>query len=320
MTNNERMLVRCVCEGNIVKSQQAAKILLNEMSTKKDEQFKQNMLQKLKEKEQKFIELPVNVRDVLIAENTENFPEERFLLRTDEEKIVNKLLDVYAAAEKLSKLNIAYLPALMLYGPSGTGKTMLARYIAHKAEMPFVYVRFSALISSYLGGTQSKLAKIFEYVRTTPCVLCFDEIDAVGMARGQKQDVGEMNRIVISLMQELDTLPNNVIVVGTTNRFDRLDDALVRRFPLQQEVRKLSCADAEKLALKFFTSAGVNTEWFESWFSKLAPSGMSNAERCFSSDADLYFSAADIVKKCTEKIVELTIKETQAEKEVRHYE
>lgn len=107
---------------------------------------------------------------------------------------------------------------------------MLARYIAHKAKLPFLRIQFSSLVDSHLGQTQSNLARIFDYVRTAPCVLCFDEIDAVGMARGQKDDVGEMNRVVIAIMQEMDRLPNNVIIIGTTNRFDRLDPALIRRF------------------------------------------------------------------------------------------
>ena len=62
-----------------------------------------------------------------------------------------------------------------------------------------------------------------------PCVLCIDEIDTIAMRRGQT-DVGEMNRVVISLMQELDQLPNDMIVVATTNRYDQLDSALLRRF------------------------------------------------------------------------------------------
>lgn len=76
--------------------------------------------------------------------------------------------------------------------------------------------------SSIKGGLRNlvryNIAKVFKYIKTAPCVLCFDEIDDVSIVCGQKNDVGEMNRIVIALMQEMDSLPNNVIIIGTPNR------------------------------------------------------------------------------------------------------
>lgn len=159
---------------------------------------------------------------------------------------------------------------------------MLARYIAHKAKLPFLRIQFSSLVDSHLGQTQSNLARIFDYVRTAPCVLCFDEIDAVGMARGQKDDVGEMNRVVIAIMQEMDRLPNNVIIIGTANRFDRLDPALIRRFPLQYELKPLCRADAEILSKRFFEYAGAQYE-------NIA--------------YEDYVPASTVIKECTERIV-----------------
>lgn len=246
------------------------------------------MLRKLDAKGD-FIELPYNLQHLLLAEDTTNFPEARFILRDEEKSAVEKTLALYRAADKLAEMGIPYLPALILHGQSGCGKTMLARYIAHKADLPFVYVQFSNLVESLLGKTQSNVARVFEYARSAPCVLCFDEIDAIGMARGQKDDVGEMNRIVIALMQEMDRLSNNVIIIGTTNRFDRLDPALVRRFPLQYELKPLSAAEAKQLAQKFFTYAGVDSSnrlqaWCEETFREPTP-------------------ASSVVKECTDVIV-----------------
>ena len=177
----------------------------------------------------------------------------------------------------------------MLYGQSGCGKTMLARYIAYKAKLPFVYVNFSYLLDSKLGGTQGNLARIFDYAKRAPCVLCFDEIDAIGMSRAQRDDVGEMNRVVIALMQEIDRLSGNVIIVGTSNRFDRLDPALVRRFPLQYEIKPLSPGDAALLARNFFTYADIDTtgKWFSIWSKQFTES----------------VPASTVVKECTEWIV-----------------
>lgn len=261
MTDREKILLRYVCDGDIKHARQQAKIILEETKTQKDERFRAEMLRRLEAKKS-FVELPPNLQGILEAEDSEIFPERKFLLRDGEKAITEQLLNVYRAADKLSKIGLSYLPALIIHGKSGCGKTELARYIAHKAKLPFVYVRFSSLVDSHLGATQSNVAKVFDYAKSAPCVLCFDEIDAIGLARGQDQDVGEMNRIVIALMQEMDRLPNNVIVIGTTNRFDRLDQALVRRFPLQYEVEKLSADEAEALSKQIFQYAGLDPAWF----------------------------------------------------------
>lgn len=295
MNDKERELIRIVCDGDIRLAQKQARIVLNGLTAKKDEQFQKNMLRKLDAKGD-FIELPYNLQHLLLAEDMTNFPEARFILREEEGKAVEKTLSLYRAADKLAEMGIPYLPALILHGQSGCGKTMLARYIAHKANLPFVYVQFSNLVDSHLGKTQSNVARVFEYARSAPCVLCFDEIDAIGMARGQKDDVGEMNRVVIALMQEMDRLRNNVIIIGTTNRFDWLDPALVRRFPLQYELKPLAAAEVKQLAQKFFAYADVDSaNWLQPWceqtFGEVTP-------------------ASSVVKECTDVIVKRVLEQT----------
>ena len=292
MNDNERMLIRNVCEGDLRMARQYARAVLNGVTAKKDANFKATMLRKLDAKGNK-IEIPYNLKSLLVAEDMTTFPVERYILRPEEEKAVAKVLAVYRASGRLADLGISYYPALMLHGQSGCGKTMLARYIAYRANLPFVYVRFSNLVNSRLGETQSNVARVFDYVRTDPCVLCFDEIDAIGMKRGQQDDVGEMNRVVIALMQELDQLPNNVIIVGTTNRFDKLDPALIRRFPIQFELQPLAPSEASDLAIKFFAFTGVEMTMMDQLllstkFSKPVPS-------------------STVIKECTEIIVQRII-------------
>ena len=254
MNNDERELIRYVCEGDIRKAQQQTKILLEGITTEKDRRFKEYNLKVLANKGPELIELPPNLKGILVAEDATVFPENRFLLRKREAEVVQKVLSVRRAADSLRAMQIEYLPAAILYGVSGTGKTMLARYIAHCANLPFVYVRFSGLIDSLLGGTQGKLNRVFDYANANPCVLCLDELDCIGMCRGQKDDVGEMNRIVISLMQELDAANSKCILIGTTNRYDSLDSALCRRFPINSEVLSLSKDESIELMCKYLSS------------------------------------------------------------------
>ena len=288
MNNKTRNLLNWVCRGNIRLAQEEARILLNSMTAQKDEIFKADMLKRL-DKGASLNNLPPKVEGILTVEDTTEFPLDRFILRTAESEIADRAISVYKAASSLSDLGISYAPALMLYGLSGGGKTMLAKYIAHKVGLPFAYIRFSNLVDSLLGGTQKNLANVFDYVKDTSCVLCLDEIDAIGMARGQSDDVGEMNRIVISIMQEMDALPNNAIVIGTTNRQDRLDKALLRRFPISHEVLPFQQEHIQELAQKFFASAnyapqnGLKT-WCESKFHQGA-------------------SAATVISECIEELV-----------------
>ena len=94
-------------------------------------------------------------------------------------------------------------------------------------------VRYDALIGSYLGETNARLRKLFDYVRTTPSVLFFDEFDAIGKERGDTHETGEIKRVVSFLLMQLDQLPSYVIVVAATNHGELLDRAVWRRFQMR---------------------------------------------------------------------------------------
>ena len=298
MNNDERALIRYVCDGDMRRAQMQARCILGGITSQRDAAFRDDMIRRI-DARKGVVKLPDSLKGLLAIDDSAVFPESKFLLRKTETEAAEKTISLYRASERLASMGIPYLPALMLYGESGCGKTELARYIAYRAKLPFVYVRFSSVVDSHLGGTQSNIAKIFEYVRTNPCVLCFDEIDAIGTARGQAHEMGEMNRVVIAIMQELDQTLNNAIIIGTTNRFDQLDPALVRRFPLRYELTPLSVAEAKEFSHKFFQYAGlVPTGWVDRW-----------CEKTFDGDV----SAATVVRECTDVVVNHILQECESD-------
>src|SRR5690606_2419828 len=116
------------------------------------------------------------------------------------------------------------------------GKTSLAEAIAESLGVTFFVVRYEALIGSYLGETSERLRRVFDYARTTPCVLFFDEFDAIGKERGDTHETGEIKRVVSSLLMQVDNLPSYTVVVAATNHPELLDRAVWRRFQVRIEL------------------------------------------------------------------------------------
>jgi transitional endoplasmic reticulum ATPase len=131
---------------------------------------------------------------------------------------------------------------VLLFGPPGTGKTLLARALASQSGINFLSVKGPSLLTKYVGESERGVRDLFRRARqSAPCVLVFDEIDALAPARGGGADDGHVAaRVVAQLLTELDGIEDleGVLVVGTTNRKDMVDPALLRpgRFDLLLEV------------------------------------------------------------------------------------
>ncbi|MFQ5673238.1 MAG: AAA family ATPase [Nitrospinales bacterium] len=144
---------------------------------------------------------------------------------------------------------------VLLAGPPGNGKTSLAEAIAEALAIPLISIRYETLIGSFLGETAARLQRVFDYVRTRPCVLFFDEFDTIGKERGDTHETGEIKRVVSSLLLQMDSLPSYVIVITASNHPELLDRAVWRRFQLrielpQPDFKQLS-AWFEKFSKKF---------------------------------------------------------------------
>ena len=176
----------------------------------------------------------------------------------------------------------------LIYGRAGTGKTEFAKYVAYKLGLPYAYLNFSYLIESHLGKTAQNLNRVFDYCKGQKCVLMLDEIDCIGLERGHDSGAdGELARTTIALMQSLDGLVDGQIIIAATNRCDRLDKALLRRFQRQVKFEKFNTE--ERLAMIETYMNSVNTGFLTGEIRKYAEESHTQAE---------------IVKYLIEKIVE----------------
>lgn len=148
-------------------------------------------------------------------------------------KAVDQLVEEQQRADLLRAHGVEPRHRVLLVGPPGTGKTSLAEAIAEAISIPLFIVRYETMIGSYLGETAARLKRVFDYARTTPCVLFFDEFDAIGKERGDIHETGEIKRVVTSLLMQFDDLPSYTIVAGATNHPELLDRASWRRFQLR---------------------------------------------------------------------------------------
>ena len=152
------------------------------------------------------------------------------------ERACRQLIEEQRRASLLRAHSLEPRHRVLLVGPPGNGKTSLAEAIAEALAVQFFVVRYDAVIGSFLGETATRLRRVFDYVRTTPCVLFFDEFDAVGKERGDVNETGEIKRVVTSLLMQVDALPSYSVVVAASNHSELLDRAVWRRFQFRLEL------------------------------------------------------------------------------------
>lgn len=250
LNENVKNLIQSVVDNDLQKAKSYVKVIISNETAASNQYFCKIIKSKL-ETQPNFIELPYDIKGILKMEDVStSFNENRYFLTDKEREVFNQISMTKNTNEKLTEMGLKYLNTTLLYGESGTGKTMFGKYVAYKLGLPFAYLNFSQCISSYLGATSKNIEKVFNYVAKQKCVLMLDEIDAIGIKRG-KEDLGEMSRIVIGLMQSFDLLENDIIVIGATNRKDMIDDALIRRFSIKHEVNTLSNNNAYRLITNY---------------------------------------------------------------------
>lgn len=168
-----------------------------------------------------------------ISEVTPRRQLEELILPAAARRSIDELIEEQQRADVLRAHGLEPRSRILLVGAPGTGKTTLAEAIADAVSVTLFVVRYESMIGSYLGETAARLKRVFDYARTTPCVLFFDEFDALGKERGDIHETGEIKRVVTSLLMQIDELPSYTIVVAATNHPELLDRAAWRRFQLR---------------------------------------------------------------------------------------
>ena len=160
---------------------------------------------------------------------------------------IEEFLREWNFESRLREKGLSPRHTILFYGPPGCGKTMLARNLATRLKMPLYILRFDALISSYLGETGGNIRKVFDFVAANRCTLLIDEIDAIAKLRDDRNELGELKRIVISLLQNLDLVKTRSLLIGATNHPHMLDPALWRRFELILELSLPNSMERSKI-------------------------------------------------------------------------
>lgn len=232
-------------EKNPEKVKSYAKLVAEKFVSEGDEKFANRILSILDKKSvhpvylDEFLSKPVDKESRLpmVDITIEPKVEEIVLPKVVEEK-VNTYIESLNKRDKFLKLGLDLPESLLLFGPPGCGKTTIAHLISAKTGLPLITAKLDGLVSSLLGSTAKNIGKIFEYAQERPCILFLDEFDAIAKARNDSQEVGELKRVVNSLLQNIDNFNENNILIAATNHEKMLDPAVWRRFTNIIEIPK----------------------------------------------------------------------------------
>lgn len=261
LSNCEQKMIKAIAENNIREARKQALLVLDEDKTQKNKYFVSRYKSILTSKGAGMIELPSNLKDILLCEDVSlSFKENRYYVTERQEKIAKEIFKMAKVSGKLMEMQIPYKNATLLYGPPGTGKTMFGKYIAYKMGLPFCYLNFSRVVDSYMGATSRNISQAFTYASANPCVFMLDEVDTISCNRASSDNSSaskETGRITITLMQELDRLANDVVIIAATNRMDMLDKAFVGRIPQKYEMLPFTQEENWNMVRKFLSDINI---------------------------------------------------------------
>jgi len=238
------------------------------------------------------------------------------LIKNDLQQIIN----FFNSPSTYASLGARLRRGVLLYGPSGTGKTMLAKALANEAKVNFLYRSATEFVEMYVGVGPRRIRDLFEEARKrSPCIIFIDEIDALGSRSTSSDPMGrtneERNGTINQLLVEMDGFSetDRIVIIGATNREKHLDFALVRsgRFDLKFKVDLPS--EAERLGILNIKLQKISWDGDQQTLEEVAraTAGMSGADLDAVVNEAVYGSIddgrmnvnSDDLKKATIKIV-----------------
>lgn len=171
-----------------------------------------------------------DIQELILEKITSDYTLDNIVADTAVMEELEHFVEEHNKIELLQRFNLPVSNKLLLHGPSGCGKTLASYVIAGELKKMMIVVNLGAIVSSKLGETSKNLSKIFKKASLENCIIFLDEFDSLGKVRDYSQDHGEMKRVVNTILQLFDYLPQSSIVIAATNQKEMLDTALTRRF------------------------------------------------------------------------------------------
>lgn len=216
------------------------------------------------------------------------------VLRSETEDTLKRVISENRSRVRLERFGVSPRRRLLFHGAPGCGKTLAASVLAGEMGLPLMTVRFDALFSRFLGATATHLRAIFAEMPRRPGVYLFDEFDSVAKARGDSQDVGEMNRVVTAFLQLVDADMSGSMLIAATNHVELLDRAVFRRFEVVVPFDKPTLDQIAHLLKLRLTTVGLRA--------KAAPQLALHAEG---------FSFADVTRACDDAVRTMALDERE---------